>query len=157
MFNIAEARKYDKNANNDLYWLFGEFLRVLILQDRFSRPYLICVFIFRQFGRCDQSWLKFRLCGPTKKAKIEINSGMIFWHLSMMKIAKLELSLHNEVFVIRRSGLYLPAWSSCSAVHVQCISPCFLAALYYVKGGSTFRNVCLSVCLSVLRPLFKLG
>ena len=65
MFNIAKARKYDKNANNDLYWLFGEFLRVLILQDRFTRPYLICVFIFMQFGWCDQSWLKFGLCGPT--------------------------------------------------------------------------------------------
>ena len=136
MFNLAKARKYDKNANNGLYRLFEEFLRVLILQDRFSRPYLICVFIFRQFGRCDQSWLKFRLCGPTKKAKIEINSGMIFWHLSMMKITKLELSLHNEVFVIRRSGLYLPAWS-CSAVHVQCISPCFFLSLFSLSASSS--------------------
>ena len=50
MFNIAKAHKYDKNANNGLYRLFEEFLRVLILQDRFSRPYMICVFSFSQFG-----------------------------------------------------------------------------------------------------------
>ena len=33
----------------------------------------------------------------------------------------------------------------------------FLVAPYSVRCHSTSRNVCLSVCLSVLRPLFQLG
>ena len=36
---IAKVRKYKKKTNNSMYRLFGEFLRVLILQVRFSRPF----------------------------------------------------------------------------------------------------------------------
>ena len=36
---IAKVSKYKKKTNNSMYRLFGEFLRVLILQVRFSRPF----------------------------------------------------------------------------------------------------------------------
>ena len=35
---IAKVSKYTKKTNNSMYKLFRKFLRVLILQVRFSRP-----------------------------------------------------------------------------------------------------------------------
>ena len=35
---ITKVSKYMKKTNNSMYKLFGKFLRVLILQVRFSRP-----------------------------------------------------------------------------------------------------------------------
>ena len=47
--HIAKVSKYRKNTNNSLYRLFGEFVRVLILQVRFGRPSLVCVLNFMRF------------------------------------------------------------------------------------------------------------
>ena len=36
---ITKVSKYKKKTNNNMYRLFKEFLRVLILQVRFSKPF----------------------------------------------------------------------------------------------------------------------
>ena len=62
---ITKVSKYKKKTNNSMYRLFKEFLRVLILQVRFSRPFWTFAVSFGHFGTCDESGSTSAVRSPT--------------------------------------------------------------------------------------------
>ena len=76
--------------------------------------------------------------------------------IKLLTIRKYQLNSVTKCIIIRIIfSLYDQIWFDTQPVDKTVHNPNppesleFLAALYYVKGGSTFRNVCVCVCLSV--------